>query len=69
MGVKVFNPQEPPGFKLGDGKWLLKTQQGDVNSQPNTLYKLKDVSFDLIYVLGPILGSVAGMQAYKYLSE
>ena len=50
MGVKVFNPQEPPGFKLGDGKWLLKTQQGDVNSQPNTLYKLKDVSFDLIYV-------------------
>ncbi len=26
-------------------------------------------SFDLIYVLAPVLGAVAGMQAYKYLSE
>lgn len=26
-------------------------------------------SFDIMYILGPILGSVAGMWGYKYLSE
>ena len=50
MGVKIFGPQEPPGFKVGDGKWLLKTQQGDVVSQPNNLYKVKDVYFDILYI-------------------
>jgi hypothetical protein len=49
-GVKIFSAQEPPGFKLGDGKWLLKTQQGDITSQINTLYKVKDVSFDMLYI-------------------
>jgi hypothetical protein len=50
MGVKLFDPKEPPGFKLGDGTWLLKTQQGDIASQPNNLYKIKDVDFDVMYV-------------------
>lgn len=50
MGVKIGSLQEPPGFKLGDGKWSLKTANGDVLSEPNTLYKISDVNFDMIYL-------------------
>jgi hypothetical protein len=50
LGVKYNDIKEPPSFKLGDGKWLLKTQQGDVKSEPNTLYKVGEVSFDVLYL-------------------
>lgn len=50
MGVKIFSLQEPPGFKLGDGKWSLKSTTGDVLSQDNTLYKIADLSFDVIHI-------------------
>jgi hypothetical protein len=46
----LFNLQEPPGFKLGDGKWLLKSTEGDVVSAVNTLYKVNDVNFDVIHL-------------------
>jgi glycosyltransferase involved in cell wall biosynthesis len=49
LGIKLFSLQEPPGFKLGDGKWMLKSQQGETLSQPNTLYKISDVNFDVIH--------------------
>lgn len=42
--------QQPPGFALGDGKWILKTNNGDIPSQPNTLYKVKEINFDVIHV-------------------
>ena len=48
-GVKLYNLQEPPTFKLGDGKWLLKGVEGEVVSQPNTLYKISDINFDVIH--------------------
>lgn len=50
LGIKMYSLQEPPGYKLGDGKWLLKTQQGDVPSVENTLYKVSDVQFDIIHL-------------------
>jgi len=50
MGVKLFSLQEPPGFKLGDGKWSLKSTEGDVVSQPNTLYKIGEPNFDVIHL-------------------
>lgn len=50
LGIKLFSLQEPPGYKLGDGKWLLKTQQGDIPSVANTLYKVNDVQFDIIHL-------------------
>ena len=50
LGVKMYSIQEPPGFKLGDGKWMLKSPQGDVASQPNTLYKVQDINFDVIHL-------------------
>ena len=50
LGIKLFSLQEPPGYKLGDGKWLLKTPQGDVPSVANTLYKVNDIQFDIIHL-------------------
>jgi hypothetical protein len=50
VDAKLFHFNEPPGFKLGDGKWVLKTNNGDEPSKVNNLYKIKDLSFDFIYV-------------------
>lgn len=50
LGIKLFSLQEPPGFKLGDGKWLLKTQQGDIPSVEKTLYKMSNINFDIIHL-------------------
>ena len=52
LGVKLFTMQEPPSFKLGDGKWLLKTINGEVPSQENTLYKIGDANFDILHLNG-----------------
>jgi len=49
LGVKLFSLQEPPGFKLGDGKWVLKGDGIEELSTPNTLYKLSDIDFDVIH--------------------
>jgi glycosyltransferase involved in cell wall biosynthesis len=49
-GIKLATLQEPPGFRLGDGKWELIGPQGKVISQPNTLYKLSDVNFDVVHL-------------------
>lgn len=49
-GIKLATLQEPPGFKLGDGQWSLKSVQGEVVSQPNTLYKLTDTNFDILHL-------------------
>lgn len=50
FGIKLAPIQEPPGFKLGDGKWELTSPQGKVLSQENTLYKLSDVNFDILHL-------------------
>jgi hypothetical protein len=49
-GIKLSTIQEPPGFKLGDGKWELIGPEGKTTSQPNTIYKLSDVNFDIIHL-------------------
>ena len=49
-GVKLYDLKEPPGFKLGDGKWTLNSPQGSIISQPNTLYKLSETKFDVIHL-------------------
>jgi len=50
LGIKLYTLQEPPGFKLGDGKWKLKSTQGEIESQPNTLYKLNEAQFDILHL-------------------
>jgi len=49
-GVKVCSMQEPPGYKLGDGKWVLNGPQGPTPSVEKTLYKVQDVNFDVIHI-------------------
>jgi len=50
QGIKTLPFSNPPGYKLGDGKWGMNTPQGFVQSQPNMLYKMSDVNFDIIHV-------------------
>lgn len=49
-GVKLCPIQEPPSFKLGDGKWELKTVNGLVPSVEKTLYKIKEINYDVIHL-------------------
>lgn len=50
LGVKLYSLQEPPGFKLGDGKWILKSPQGDEVSKENTLYNVSKINYDVIHL-------------------
>lgn len=49
-GIKTIPFNEPPGYKLGDGKWGLNTPEGFQTTQPNMLYKISDVDFDIVHV-------------------
>jgi hypothetical protein len=49
-GAKLFSIQEPPGFKVGDGQWMLNTPNGPIRSTKNHLYKLEDVQFDIMHL-------------------
>jgi len=48
-GINLAPIQQPPGFALGDGKWSMNTPNGQVVSQPNTLYKVKEYNYDIIH--------------------
>ena len=49
QGIKVLPFSSPPGYKLGDGKWGFNTPQGVTPSQPNMMYKVGEVDFDIIH--------------------
>lgn len=48
-GINLAPIQQPPGFALGDGRWQIPTPEGPKPSAPKTLYKVKDVKFDIIH--------------------
>ena len=50
LGIKVFDLKEPPGFKLGDGKFSFKTENGEVLSKENTLYPITPTDFDILHL-------------------
>lgn len=51
LGIKLYSLKEPPGFKMGDGKWKLRTSNGaEELSQPNNLYKISETNFDIIHL-------------------
>lgn len=49
-GISVTSLQEPPNYKLGDGKWSLNQGKEQIPSQPNTLYKIADKKFDILHL-------------------
>jgi hypothetical protein len=48
-GLNISSIQEPVGYKLGDGKWVLNTQNGPMVSEVNKLYRISEVKFDVIH--------------------
>jgi hypothetical protein len=50
LGIKLYNLSEPPGYKLGDGKWSLNTPNGPVLSIDKKLYKIGDPQFDVLHL-------------------
>lgn len=49
-GIKVYSFSEPPGFKIGDGKWGFNTPNGFQASQEGSLYKVSESDFDIIHI-------------------
>jgi len=49
LGIKVKNIKETPGFKMGDGKWMVMTEKGPQPSVPNNFYQIDTPHFDIIH--------------------
>jgi glycosyltransferase involved in cell wall biosynthesis len=50
-GIKCLPFEEAPGFKMGDGKWMVMGPDGTPQlSTPTTLYKIAEVDFDIIHI-------------------
>lgn len=49
LGIKTYDLKTPPTFKRGDGKWLVRTPDGEVPSVENTLYKVSNIEYDVIH--------------------
>lgn len=50
QGIKCLSFEQSPGFKLGDGQWGTTTDKGFQPSQPNVMYRVSDVNFDIIHM-------------------
>ena len=50
MGIETCPSNEPPGFKVGDGKLSLVTPEGPVLMKKDQLYKISDAKFDVMHL-------------------
>jgi glycosyltransferase involved in cell wall biosynthesis len=50
IGIRCLPFEQAPGFKMGDGKWGLTTDKGFQPSQPNVMYRVSEVDFDIIHM-------------------
>jgi len=46
--IKILNVNSCPGFKMGDGKWVMNTPNGPQVSKENVFYKIYEPKIDLI---------------------
>ena len=46
--IKFLDVQQSPGYKVGDGKWMIQTERGPEVTQPNSFYKISEPNLDLI---------------------
>jgi hypothetical protein len=49
--INYYSPNNPPGYRVGDGQWSFNTPEGVKISQPNMLYKVSQLNQDLIVIL------------------
>jgi len=49
-GIKLADLSEPPGFKLGDGEWIVRTPDGEKKSEKGKLYKVGEVKYDIMHL-------------------
>ena len=50
IGIKCLSFEQSPGFKLGDGQWGFTNEKGFQPSQPNVMYRVSDVNYDIIHM-------------------
>jgi glycosyltransferase involved in cell wall biosynthesis len=50
QGIKCLSFEQSPGFKLGDGNWGTNTGNGFQPSEPNVMYRISEVNFDVIHM-------------------
>ena len=48
--LNVSPIQEPPGYKMGDGKWGMNTPNGFILSEKGKLYKMTDIKYDVLHI-------------------
>lgn len=49
-GIKLFPLNSPPGYKLGNNEWKIESENGLIESQSNTFYKIEDTHFDILHL-------------------
>ena len=51
--IDFFPLDTPRGFIKGDGKFEMKTPNGNVKSEEGKLYKFKPLNYDIVHTVGP----------------
>jgi hypothetical protein len=49
LRIKSYKDSEIPGFRLGDGKYMIKTSNGTITSELGQYYKMTNINYDLIF--------------------
>jgi glycosyltransferase involved in cell wall biosynthesis len=50
LGISLYSLNSPPGYVLGDGIKTVSQNSKTIINQENTLYKISDVSYDILHL-------------------